>query len=86
MKTEVLFTKKETIDVVLLVIRKMITDHHQDSEEMAIKALSVKKIDHLENLLDLKKNLVAVKKNHLVNFQKNLDNLQFGSSTFQQSQ
>ena len=53
---------------------------------MAIKALSVKKIDHLENLLDLKKNLVAVKKNHLVNFQKNLDNLQFGSSTFQQSQ
>ena len=42
---------------------------------MTIKALLVKKMDHLENLLDLKKNLVVVKKNHLINFQKNLGNL-----------
>ena len=64
MKTEVLLVKRETI-----------IDLHQDSEEMTIKALLVKKMDHLENLLDLKKNLVVVKKNHLINFQKNLGNL-----------
>ena len=74
-KIEVLLVKKETIDVVLLAIREMITGLHQDLEETGTRALLVRKMDHQENLLDLKKNLMVVKKNHLTNFQKNLGNL-----------
>jgi hypothetical protein len=74
-KIYVLLVKKETIDVVLLAIREMITGLHQDLEETGTRALLVRKMDHQENLLDLKKNLMVVKKNHLTNFQKNLGNL-----------
>ena len=63
------------IDVDLLAIGETIADLHQDLKKMIKKALLVRKTDHLENLLDLKKNLVVAKKNYLINLQKNLGNL-----------
>ena len=74
MKTRVL-SVKEMKDVALLVIEEMIVDHPQSSREVTTRALLGKKTDHLENLLDLKKNLLAAKKNRLINFKKNSGNL-----------
>ena len=53
------------------------TDLLQDSKEVIAKVPMVKKIGHLENPLNLKKSLMVVKKNHLIDSQKNLGNQQF---------
>ena len=72
MKIEVLLTKEEKIEGVLLVVTEMIVGLHQDLRKVIRKPLLMKKKDPMESLLDLKKNLAVIKKSHLINFQKNL--------------
>ena len=73
---------EETKTKVLLGTEEMIADLLRNLKEVIAKVLLEKKIvQHLKNLLDLKRNLVVLKKNRLKNFQRD-PNLNFRPSLF----